>query len=84
VLNRWRDEAVRSGHKISRIAVAFEAGRDGFWLARWLNARASRTGDAVKGSLPNEEAHHANVGIARLGSGAPVMSLFPPRSVWLR
>jgi transposase len=39
LLNRWRDEAVRSGHKISRIAVAFEAGRDGFWLARWLNAR---------------------------------------------
>jgi hypothetical protein len=32
-------EAVRSGHKISRIAVAFEAGRDGFWLARWLKAR---------------------------------------------
>ncbi|MET0469691.1 MAG: IS110 family transposase [Xanthobacteraceae bacterium] len=29
---------MRSGHKISRIAVAFEAGRDGFWLARWLKA----------------------------------------------
>jgi len=39
LLNRWRDEAVRSGYKILRIAVAFEAGRDGFWLARWLNAR---------------------------------------------
>src|ERR1700676_5339958 len=39
LFNRWRDEAVRSGHKISRIAVAFEAGRDGFWLARWLKAR---------------------------------------------
>jgi transposase len=39
LLNRLRDEAVRSGHKISRIAVAFEAGRDGFWLARWLKAR---------------------------------------------
>ena len=24
---------------ITRIAVAFEAGRDGFWLARWLEAR---------------------------------------------
>ena len=24
---------------IERIAVAFEAGRDGFWLARWLRAR---------------------------------------------
>src|SRR5580693_9092006 len=39
LFNRWRDEAVRSGHEISRIAVAFEAGRDGFWLARWLKAR---------------------------------------------
>ena len=25
--------------RIERIAVAFEAGRDGFWLARWLKAR---------------------------------------------
>src|SRR5690348_11681399 len=39
VLNRWRDEAVRVGRNITRIAVAFEAGRDGFWLARWLEAR---------------------------------------------
>src|ERR1700750_816328 len=39
LLNRWRDEAVRAGRKITRIAVAFEAGRDGFWLARWLEAR---------------------------------------------
>ena len=27
------------GRTITRIAVAFEAGRDGFWLARWLRAR---------------------------------------------
>jgi len=39
LLHRWRDEAVRAGRNITRIAVAFEAGRDGFWLARWLNAR---------------------------------------------
>ena len=39
LLHRWRDEAVRAGHTITRIAVAFEAGRDGFWLARWLEAR---------------------------------------------
>ena len=36
LLQRWRAEAVRAGHAITRIAVAFEAGRDGFWLARWL------------------------------------------------
>ena len=38
VLHRWRDEAVRAGRTITRIALAFEAGRDGFWLARWLRA----------------------------------------------
>src|SRR5690242_5320111 len=39
VLHRWRDEAVKAGCTITRIALAFEAGRDGFWLARWLAAR---------------------------------------------
>src|SRR5215216_7140238 len=39
LLRRWQDEAARAGRTISRIAVAFEAGRDGFWLARWLRAR---------------------------------------------
>jgi transposase len=40
LLYRWRDEASRAGHNVSRITVAFEAGRDGFWLARWLRAHA--------------------------------------------
>jgi transposase len=39
LLQRWHDEAVKTGRNITRIAVAFEAGRDGFWLARWLQAR---------------------------------------------
>src|SRR6201994_1766683 len=39
VLHRWRDEAVKAGCTITRNALAFEAGRDGFWLARWLAAR---------------------------------------------
>src|SRR5246127_195131 len=39
LLNRWREEAQKAGHRIERIAIAFEAGRDGFWLARWLRAR---------------------------------------------
>src|SRR3954453_16381968 len=38
-LRRWQDEATRAGRTISRMAVAFEAGRDGFWRARWLRAR---------------------------------------------
>jgi transposase len=39
LLHRWREEAAKAGYRIKRIAVAFEAGRDGFWLARWLSAR---------------------------------------------
>ena len=39
LLRRWRDEAAKSGRPITRVAVAFEAGRDGFWLARWLQGR---------------------------------------------
>src|SRR6266581_1620850 len=39
LLHRWREEAEKAGHRIKRISVAFEAGRDGFWLARWLRAR---------------------------------------------
>jgi len=39
LLRQWRDEAAKAGHVITRMAVAFEAGRDGFWLARWLRAR---------------------------------------------
>jgi transposase len=39
LVQRWQDEAGQAGRKIERIAVAFEAGRDGFWLARWLRAR---------------------------------------------
>jgi transposase len=39
LLYRWRDEAAKAGRTINRIAVAYEAGRDGFWLARWLRRR---------------------------------------------
>src|SRR6188508_3571847 len=39
LIERWRNEAMRAGRPISRIALAYEAGRDGFWLARWLIAR---------------------------------------------
>jgi transposase len=38
-LERWREEAGKAGCRVTRIAVAFEAGRGGFWLARWLRVR---------------------------------------------
>jgi transposase len=39
LLTRWRGEAERKGRSIKRIVLAYEAGRDGFWLARWLKER---------------------------------------------
>ncbi len=38
LLQRWQGEAAKNGCTIERVAVAYEAGRDGFWLARWLRA----------------------------------------------
>jgi transposase len=36
LLHRWRNEACKVDVEIKRIVVAYEADRDGFWLARWL------------------------------------------------
>ena len=43
LLYRWRTEAGQTGREIKRVVVAYEAGRDGFWLARWLRARGVET-----------------------------------------
>jgi transposase len=42
LIERWRSEAIRAGRPINRIALAYEAGRDGFWLARGLMLAGSR------------------------------------------
>jgi transposase len=39
LVSRWRCEAERKERRIERVVLAFEAGRDGFWLARWLRER---------------------------------------------
>jgi len=39
LLQRWREEAQRVGRAIGRMVLAYEIGRDGFWLARWLRER---------------------------------------------
>ena len=56
-LHRWRDEAEQAGHPITRIAVAFEAGRDGFWLARWLRARGIEAFVIHPTSIPVKRDH---------------------------
>ena len=42
LLYRWREEAEKAGRRIERIAVAFEAGRDGFSLAQGARHRGLR------------------------------------------
>jgi transposase len=56
-LHRWREEAVKSGQTVDRIVVAFEAGRDGFWLARWLQARGIEVYVIHASSIPVPREH---------------------------
>ena len=57
LLHRWRAEAIKAGRKIDRIVVAFEAGRDGFWLARWLRARGLEAYVIHPTSIPVSREH---------------------------
>jgi transposase len=57
LLERWRAEATRAGRTIKRIAVAFEAGRDGLWLARWLRARGIEAYVIHPSSIPVPREH---------------------------
>jgi transposase len=52
---RWKDEASRSGRDIRRVCVAYEAGRDGFWLARSL----------LKHGIEAYVIHSASVSVSR-------------------
>ena len=57
LLRRWQDEAAQAGRIITRIAVAYEAGRDGFWLARWLRARGIEAYVIHPTSIPVSREH---------------------------
>src|SRR6266581_1823306 len=57
LLHRWRNEAVRAGCTIKRVAVAYEAGRDGFWLARWLCAHGIEAHVIHPSSVPVPREH---------------------------
>jgi transposase len=39
LVEKWRDQAAAARARVTRVVLVFEAGRDGFWLARWLRAR---------------------------------------------
>lgn len=57
LLDRWRGEALKAGGRIERITVAYEAGRDGFWLARWLQARGVEAHVIHPNSIPVPREH---------------------------
>jgi transposase len=57
LLHRWRSEAAKAGHTIDRIAVAYEAGRDGFWLARWLRSQSIEAYVIHPSSVPVSREH---------------------------
>ena len=58
LLHRWRDEAERNADRpIERICVAYEAGRDGFWLARWLQMQGIETHVMHATSVPVKRDH---------------------------
>jgi transposase len=56
-IERWRAEAVKAGHEIKRIVVAFEAGRDGAWLARFLRDRGIEAYVIHAASIPVSREH---------------------------
>lgn len=57
LLHRWRDQASKAGKAIVRMVVAFEAGRDGFWLARWLRMRGIEAYVIHASSIPVPREH---------------------------
>ena len=56
-MHRWRDEAIKAGHPVKRIVLAYEAGRDGFWLARWLRGRGIEAYVIHPNSIPVPREH---------------------------
>lgn len=57
LLHRWRNEAMRAGCSIERIVIAYESGRDGFWLARWLRDRGIEAYVIHASSVPVSREH---------------------------
>lgn len=51
-LERWRSEAAASGRAVGRVVLTYEAGRDGFWIARYLVARGIEVHVMHPASIP--------------------------------
>lgn len=51
-LERWRREAAAAGRAVRRIVLTYEAGRDGFWIARYLQAQGIEVHIMHPASIP--------------------------------
>jgi transposase len=51
-LERWKQEAAAAGRTIARVVLTYEAGRDGFWIARHLIARGIEVHIMHPASIP--------------------------------
>ena len=78
ILTTWRKSAEQAGRTIARIVVAFEAGRDGFWLARWLRRTGIEAYVIHPSSIPVPRG--ARVKTDRIDTGMLLRAF----SAWLR
>ncbi len=53
-IERWKVEAQRGGRTVCRTVLAYEASRDGFWIARYLLARGIEVQIMHPASIPVE------------------------------
>jgi transposase len=53
-LERWKAESQRAGRTVLRVVLAYEAGRDGFWIARYLQAQGIEVQVMHPPSIPVE------------------------------
>ena len=78
ILTAWRKRGEQAGRTIARSVVAFEAGRDGFWLPRWLRRNGIEAYVIHPSSIPVPRGARAKTD--RLDTGMLLRAF----SAWLR
>src|SRR5258707_9391044 len=58
-LERWRAEALKAGRTVRRTVLTYEAGRDGFWIARYLQPLGIEVHIMHPASIPVERGRRA-------------------------
>jgi transposase len=58
-IEQWRVEAGLAGRTVTRVVLAYEAGRDGFWIARALGAAGIEVHVMHPASIPVERGRRA-------------------------